>query len=227
MSQTLYLPTTEHASFYSLMAFITSNPNVLKTGLKPTSNICISTRKQNYATFRDNNFLYTFCFELDLDDVLTKTLNSISNANIIAHDQIRLNFNTPLLKSRNEIRTIRDCISMTNRYSQQYGQPSQMGINLSQYAIAVNQAVKTILDFCPTNIATIGFEQPFYYKATYNFIDLLGNSSLKTSLVCIEKFINQNGKTKIFLSGTGYLTVEVGGNNDIIIDDGDDGRLTG
>jgi len=208
-------PVTENYKFQSLSTIFASIKKIKKGQMSPLNPLVVKYNNTNYIELLKNKFKYTFIYEFPLEDFLNPTVETVSRAKIISHDQLRLNFNTDLFASKHKIITpqyIKNNLNLSNRLSNQYG---NKGITLGNYNDAIINALSEIIQKFPFNMANMNDFHPVFDVIDYLYTDVLGNKTIKTTTFGAIKYdvYNKSKKTnspKVLFWGTGLQEFIVG-----------------
>ncbi len=97
------------------------------------------------------------------------------------------------------IQKLIDDVESNTTYSNQYGED---GATLKDYMDTVKLNLPIIVAGCP-DMSVVQDYYPMSYIFTYDYIDLLGNTTQKTSAFTAMKYTMSNGTKKVLFFGTG------------------------
>lgn len=163
---------------------ITFDKEIFEKGITPETKIVYQLNNSNYYDLSKNSYRFLFIYDFKLDDFINLTNNI--NPIIISQDQIRLNFNTPLVIKPNKYLKLNYILThpkLSNKYSIQYG---ESGITLGKYTEGIIKLLQTIANKCPVNMSKINEYHPEYYVCDYDYLDLDGK--IKN---VVKKYVNK------------------------------------
>ncbi len=210
-------PVTENYIFITFGNAITYFKEILLNGITPITEIVRQLRNSNYYDLKNNSFKYMFIYDFKLKDFVNPTEKSVANSKFISHDQIRLNFSTPLIIKPNKFLSPKYILKhpkLASNYSIQYG---KSGITLGQYNDYVIKALPIILGNWPVDMSKVDEFHPEYYVGDYEYISLDGSKTIKRSTFGAMKYIkhscghkgkkccSKNCKEKVIFWGTGLF----------------------
>uniref|UniRef100_A0A6C0K220 Uncharacterized protein n=1 Tax=viral metagenome TaxID=1070528 RepID=A0A6C0K220_9ZZZZ len=202
-------PITANYIFQTLGTLFSSDKKQVQT-IHPTSPCILSSRNTTYLELEQNSFKYQFIYKYDIDDFIKgKTSPEIAgNVIILSHDQIRLNYEIPLVPSL----TINGILlnpELSSHTPQQACTPPLSGITAGEYVFKIQQALPTILSECPVDVTGIADFHPVYYIGEYTFTTICGESTTKTSTTGVMRYkeCSPGCPIKVLLWGTGLIEV--------------------
>lgn len=190
------------------MGYVTlTSPELIKNGLKPDSDIVKRSTNFNYQMLKDNLFAYVAFYILDLETFVNPTFEKLYNIEIVAHDQIRLNYQIPLNQPGDKLLTPGDIFNnpaYANKYSRQYG---KNGIQLKVYETFILNAILGVMQKWPVNMSKVDEFHPEYEIGNFTFIDLSGQISEKTVTYGAFRYTDNQGKKKVLFWGAGLKEI--------------------
>lgn len=203
---------------YLFQAFSTAtllNRNITQNGISPNSPIVVSCRNSDYNDFAANGYKYLFTFDMPLSDFVENTADSAKRANIINHDNLSINYFTPLIGADKSNLTLGKILSDPLLTSKQPIQNHLNGPSLEEYTTSVVQAFNSIVGQCPHNMADVDYFQQRYYLPSYRFLAIGTNQfSEKTSIVMVMKYRHTATNTdRVVMCGGGLqqIVMSMGG----------------
>ena len=185
---------------------------------------------RNYTDLSNNGYKYVFVYDFDLASFVRGNTSDIENCKIISHDQIHLNYGASLsmfnykqpyyetqyIPFKNQLRRFNvlkykdiyttvtpgylDTIpSSATTYSQQYG---ITGASLKTYMDTVIYQLPGLVKKCPLDMNNVQDYKPVSYIADYDYVDLLGQTTIKTASFTAMNY-RVNGSRRVLFFGTG------------------------
>ena len=218
---TIPFPVTQNYIYQSLLTTLSANKEILQNGVTPTTEVFLQYENRTFEILRNNGYKYNFVYNLDLNDFLNPS--DIQRTEVISHDQITKNFDTPLvyfggfqyLYRRVEpspfrqgyIQQLRRSIYHTATIGYLYNLPPvhskqyPNGITLTSYMQSVIDQLPVIIRHCP-DLTNVQEYHPLSYVHEYTYTDLLGQVTTKTASFTAMKYTH-NGNKKVLFFGTG------------------------
>lgn len=216
MSNQISQPMITNYSLQAFIAEIINNRSEVKNGLTPASRIIKVCKNSDYNEFVVNGFKYMFLFDETLENWVSNNDDGNKQAKIISHDQIELNYHTPLMSPSGNILTPGNIISDSSLYPKRSLQNCINGPTLQEYIISFLGAYKEIKSQCIHDMETVGYFQPRFYLANYNIVSTASNRnpdntftpSVKTSIIGVMKYKHSiTGVDRIMWLGTGLQQI--------------------
>lgn len=90
--------------------------------------------------------------------------------------------------------------SSATTYSQQYG---ITGASLKTYMDTVIAQLPGLVQLCPLDMTNVQDYKPVSYIADYDYVDLQGNTTIKTATFTAMNYTVNNGSRRVLFFGTG------------------------
>jgi hypothetical protein len=196
-------PSSANYRFQSIGYNVITKPGEISKGLTPDSNIVKRSVNFNYQTLSDNLYAYVAIYIADLDDFVNATFDKLTNIEIVAHDQIRLNFEVNLVTPSGNLLTPKEIFSnpeYANKYSRQYG---EKGIQLKEYETFIINAITQVINSWPVDMRKIDEFHPEYKIGEFFFISLNGEITKKAATYGAVRYRDENKKQKVLFWGAG------------------------
>ena len=190
-------PVTQKYINQAMIAVLCNQEEILANGINSKTSIVMKFKNNNYNTYRQNRFKYNFMYNFLLSDFANSDSTNIKRVEVISHDEMSLNFGADLYSNTT---TIGDLLNspISANHSKQY--PN--GITLKQYLEVNVDILPKIVRACPVNIKDIQEYYPQSYFYEYQYMDLMGSVTMKTSSFTAIKYTTK-GIQKVVLFGTG------------------------
>jgi hypothetical protein len=193
----------ENTSFVNFQYYYTYILSKGKSFSEKCNSCIIKSISKEYYSYYENDPSYLFI--IDCSDKQIKKKN-VGNSKIISYDSIRLNYDTPICKSKyNTLNKLKNDPSSLLKYPKTSNGSSNSS-NLSEYSESLINAYTTIITQCgkiPNDLL-----RPHVFYSTYQLVDVNTNTLVsKTSICCICKYKNKNGKIRYTIFGTGIPLV--------------------
>ena len=228
---TITQPVTENYIYQTMITILSNDKSITINGVESDSEFFLRYSNIIYNNLKNNGYKYVFVYDFDLDSFVRGTQTDIENCKIISHDQIHINFGSSLsmfgykqpyyeteytpfknqlrqykvLKSRDVYTTVTpgylyNKASSSTTYSQQYG---TIGATLQTYMATVIAQLPGLVKSCPLDMNAVQYHKPISYVADYNYVDLLGQQTVKTATFTAIKYMSNNGSKRVLFFGTG------------------------
>jgi hypothetical protein len=228
---TIEQPVTENYIYQTMLTLLSNDKSITINGVNSDSEFFLRYNNDNYENLKNNGYKYVFVYDFDLASFVRGNTSDIENCKIISHDQIHLNFGASLsmfsykqpyyetqyIPFKNQLRRIQllkskdvntsvtprylDTISSSaTTYSQQYG---NNGATLKTYMDTVIAQLPGLVQLCPLKMNTVKDYKPVSYIADYNYVDLLGQTTIKTATFTAMKYTLNDGSRRVLFFGTG------------------------
>lgn len=193
---TIPFPVTSNHKFQIFNFAVVNDPTLSTQKVNPNYPPINKINNHSYEMMKENSYKYTACQLFDLDAFADPSIEKTKLTEIIAHDQIRFNFNTKLILPNKQTIRYGDILNdptSYNTYSIQYGKE---GINLQTYINILIEALYQHVIQCPVDMRLVDYDHPVFYTVDYIFTDLKGNKTIKTSTNAAYKFIQHTCNKK-------------------------------
>ena len=228
---TIDQPVTENYIYQTMITMLSNDKSLTSNGVNFDSEFFLRYSNSNYENLQNNGYKYVFTYDFDLASFVRGTQTDIENCKIISHDQIHLNFGANLtmygykqpyyetlytpfknqlrsyqvLKSRDIYTSVTpgylyNNTSSSTTYSQQYG---TNGATLQTYMATVIAQLPGLVKSCPLDMNTVQYHKPISYVSDYNYVDLLGQETVKTATFTAIKYMSNNRSKRVLIFGTG------------------------
>lgn len=228
---TIDQPVTENYIYQTMITLLSNDKSLTINGVESDSEFFLKYSNIIYNNLKNNGYKYVFVYDFDLDSFVRGTQTDIENCKIISHDQIHLNFGANLtmygykqpyyetlytpfknqlrsyqvLKSRDIYTSVTpgylyNNTSSSTTYSQQYG---TNGATLQTYMATVIAQLPGLVKSCPLDMNTVQYHKPISYVSDYNYVDLLGQETVKTATFTAIKYMTNNRSKRVLFFGTG------------------------
>ena len=229
---TIQQPVTENYIYQTMITMLSNDKSITINGVESDSEFFLRYSTNNYENLKNNGYKYVFVYDFDLDSFVRGTTTDIENCKIISHDQIHLNYGASLsmfsykqpyyetqyiefkhqrrhfnvLKYKDIYTSVTpgylDTIpSSATTYSQQY--PSPPGETLKTYMDIVIAQLPGLVQSCPLDMNNVQDYKPVSFIEDYNYIDLLGQETIKTASFTAMNYKLNNGSRRVLFFGTG------------------------
>ena len=228
---TIDQPVTENYIYQTMITMLSNDKSLTSNGVNFDSEFFLRYSNSNYENLQNNGYKYVFAYDFDLASFVRGTTRDIENCKIISHDQMHLNFGASLsmfgykqpyyetqyIPFKNQYRQIqllksRDIYtsvtpgylynnpSSATTYSEQY-RPN--GATLQTYMATVIAQLPGLVKSCPLIMNNVQDYKPVSYVADYNYVDLLGQETIKTATFTAINYRLNNGLRRVLFFGTG------------------------
>ena len=228
---TIQQPVTENYIYQTMITLLSNEKSITINGIDSESELFLRYSNNIYENLKNNGYKYVFVYDFDLDSFVNGTTRDIENCKIISHDQIHLNFSASLsridykqsyyetekISFKNRVRSVQvlkykdiyttvtpgylyNKPSSATTYSQQYG---KTGASLKTYMDTVIAQLPGLVKKCPLNMNNVQDYKPVSYVADYDYVDLLGNKTIKTATFTAMNYKLTNGVRRVLFFGTG------------------------
>jgi hypothetical protein len=229
---TIQQPVTENYIYQTMITLLSNDKSLTINGVDSNSEFFLKYSNSTYENLKDNGYKYVFVYDFDLASFLSGTTSDIEKCKIISHDQIHLNFGASLsmfsykqpyyetqyISFKNRAREVKllkykdiyttvtpgyldNNSSSANIYSQQY--PSYPAATLKTYMDTVIAQLPGLVKKCPLNMNNVQDYKPVSYVADYDYVDLLGNQTIKIATFTAMNYKLNNGVRRVLFFGTG------------------------
>ena len=228
---TIQQPVTENYIYQTMITLLSNEKSITINGIDSETELFLRYSNNIYENLKNNGYKYVFVYDFDLDSFVSGTTRDIENCKIISHDQIHLNFSASLsridykqsyyetekISFKNRLRSVQvlkykdiyttvtpgylyNKPSSATTYSQQYG---KTGASLKTYMDTVIAQLPGLVKKCPLNMNNVQDYKPVSYVADYDYVDLLGNKTIKTATFTAMNYKLTNGVRRVLFFGTG------------------------
>jgi hypothetical protein len=228
---TIIQPITENYIYQTMITMLSNDKSLTNNGVNFDSEFFLRYSNSNYTDLSNNGYKYVFVYDFDLASFVRGSTSDIETCKIISHDQISINFGASLsmfsykqpyyetqyipfknqarpiqvLKSKDIYTTVTpgylyNKSSSATTYSLQYG---NRGATLRTYMATVIAQLPGLVTKCPLNMNNVKDFYPVSYIADYNYVDLLGQTTIKTSTFTAMNYKLNNGERRVLFFGTG------------------------
>lgn len=231
MSSTIQQPVTQNYNYQTMITALCTQKDILANGVTPNTELFLQLHNNNYDILSGNGYKYNFVYNFLLSNFINSNTDNIKQTQVISHDQMILNFDAKLVyfdgfqtvyrrinrafqRSYNQyfsvpiyktatIGYLYDLPSSATNYSKEYPQANNpTAITLRQYMQTVITELPIIVNNCPVDLNIIQEYYPQNYVYEYDYTDLLGQTTKKTSSFTAIKYTN-NGIQQVLFFGTG------------------------
>ena len=200
---TLSVYNTAYTKLNTLASALLVTPE-LAIGVTPETAVIKQNRTNNYEVLKRNAFNYIFAYNQTLDNW---NANLSENQLLISHDVISANYGIPITDPENgQPYTIGYYLTNPALQDIKPLQAPITGLPFGDYILAINEAIRIIVDECGVDMNLIEDNQEVFYKSIYPFPNTVtGVVTNKTSMINVMKYSVGDIKYVLYW-GTGINT---------------------